>query len=346
MELSVGFKDSLNHLVLTCSEDKDFLKQDVKLEVEEHTLENKYTEEPLLAESYTENITNITLENHSVKDETSKTSYIIAIQNVKVEIKEELEESNVNHSQNKFKKTNIKKLETNSSNEVNRNKFIIWKRSMEETSCSFYVVSKYKQDKNITYFNCNRSKTSHDGKQVLNKQYKRNCKSQGLCHMDSLCTSQIKIVSANDKITVNFQKTHYGHEIELGKIRLPKQEREKIASKLLVGIPPKKIVQSVYDNIGEHLKRIDYKIIHGFIDRPNLLSQINFNVHHQALRYHNVFNIPFHRTTYGIHNSLDRYMGLLNDRDFDTFNITLTQLNFILVILCFILVCKIFSLIF
>ncbi|XP_072385508.1 uncharacterized protein [Diabrotica undecimpunctata] len=121
MELSVGFKDSLNHLVLTCSEDKDFLKQDVKLEVEEHTLENKYTEEPLLAESYTENITNITLENHSVKDETSKTSYIIAIQNVKVEIKEELEESNVNHSQNKFKKTNIKKLETNSSNEVNRN---------------------------------------------------------------------------------------------------------------------------------------------------------------------------------------------------------------------------------
>ncbi|XP_072400090.1 uncharacterized protein [Diabrotica undecimpunctata] len=98
------------------------------------------------------------------------------------------------------------KFESQTINFTNMDEFIIWKRSMEETSCSFYVVSKYKQDKNITYFNCNRSKTSHDGKQVLSKQYKRNCKSQGLCHMDSLCTSQIKIVSANDKITVKFQK--------------------------------------------------------------------------------------------------------------------------------------------
>uniref|UniRef100_A0A6P7GUU1 Uncharacterized protein LOC114341030 n=1 Tax=Diabrotica virgifera virgifera TaxID=50390 RepID=A0A6P7GUU1_DIAVI len=133
--------------------------------------------------------------------------------------------------------------------------FTIWKQSVEETTCSFYVVSKYKQD-NITYFNCNRSKTGHDGKQA-DKQYKRNCKPQGLFHLNYSCTSQIKVVRGNDKVTVNFQKTHYGHEIEVGKIRLPKQERGKVASKLVVGIPPKKIVQSVYDNIGEHLKRID-----------------------------------------------------------------------------------------
>ncbi|XP_050517767.1 uncharacterized protein LOC126892301 [Diabrotica virgifera virgifera] len=66
-------------------------------------------------------------------------------------------------------------------------------------------------------------------------------------------------------------------------------------------------------------------IIHGFIDCPNLLNHIKFNVPKQALRYHQVFNIPFHRTTYGIHNPLDRYMGLLNEFDYDIFNLTLSR---------------------
>ncbi|CAG9839219.1 unnamed protein product [Diabrotica balteata] len=58
-----------------------------------------------------------------------------------------------------------------------------------------------------------------------------------------------------------------------------------------------------------------YKILHGFIDCPNLLSQINFNVPHQALQYHNVFNIPFHRTTYDHGKKLTREERLQKKRE-------------------------------
>ena len=83
--------------------------------------------------------------------------------------------------------------------------------------------------------------TGHGGHRQLDKQYKRNCKSQGLCHMNSSCTSQIKMILDKDgKVTVNFRKTHYGHVANLAQVRLPKHEREKIAAKLVYGVPPKK----------------------------------------------------------------------------------------------------------
>lgn len=51
----------------------------------------------------------------------------------------------------------------------------------------------------------------------------------------------MKIVCEKDgKVTVNFRKTHYGHVANLAHVRLPKHEKEKIAAKLINGVPPKK----------------------------------------------------------------------------------------------------------
>lgn len=83
--------------------------------------------------------------------------------------------------------------------------------------------------------------TGHDGHRKLDKPYKRCCKAQGSCHINSSCTSQMKILCEKDgKVTVNFQKTHYGHVANLAHVRLPKHEKEKIAAKLVNGVPPKK----------------------------------------------------------------------------------------------------------
>lgn len=58
--------------------------------------------------------------------------------------------------------------------------------------------------------------------------------------MDTVCTSRIKVIRQESSITANFQETHYEHTAELSKIRLPKHEKDKIASKLMSGVPCKR----------------------------------------------------------------------------------------------------------
>ena len=71
-----------------------------------------------------------------------------------------------------------------------------------------------------------------------------------------------------------------------------------------------------------------FKLVHGDIDCPQLLSYIRFNVPHQGLRHHVTFNVPFHRTFYGIHSLIDHYMGFLNKHpNIDIFNATISQVK-------------------
>lgn len=67
-------------------------------------------------------------------------------------------------------------------------------------------------------------------------------KSQGSCKVDSSCTSQIKLISNNNNsdLHIQWQKTHYGHSMDLQHIRLLKQDRQVIASKLINGVRPNK----------------------------------------------------------------------------------------------------------
>ena len=71
-----------------------------------------------------------------------------------------------------------------------------------------------------------------------------------------------------------------------------------------------------------------YRIIHYLINCPDLLCRIQFNIPRHGLRHQATFNIPFHRTSYGVCNPLDRYMGILNDcGTVDIFNVRLGQLR-------------------
>lgn len=85
----------------------------------------------------------------------------------------------------------------------------------------------------MIYYNCNRTKT---GKQCLQER-QRLLKSQGSCKMNSACTSQLRLLINHGKqFYVRFQKTHYGHNLDLKHLRISKEDKDIIASKLVAGV--------------------------------------------------------------------------------------------------------------
>lgn len=77
---------------------------------------------------------------------------------------------------------------------------------------------------------------------INDAQIKRLQKSQGTCKINHSCTSGIKVTIENGKYHVEWQKTHYGHDFELKHIRLQKSDRNCIASKLISGVTPQRLV--------------------------------------------------------------------------------------------------------
>lgn len=56
--------------------------------------------------------------------------------------------------------------------------------------------------------------------------------------LNHACTSQIIVTKKpNDHHTVNFYKTHYGHEFDLQHLHVPLKDRSNIAAKLNNGVP-------------------------------------------------------------------------------------------------------------
>ncbi|KAL1510064.1 hypothetical protein ABEB36_004719 [Hypothenemus hampei] len=121
----------------------------------------------------------------------------------------------------------------------NMSDFENWKSITESlNNCSYIFKSKHSSTiGEIIYYKCNRSKTNYIAK--AHKE-KRLPKSQGSCKMNVLCTSEIKVIKENGKILVEYQKCHYGHDLEIQHIRLPKSEKQNIASKLVSGITPQR----------------------------------------------------------------------------------------------------------
>ncbi|KAL1516411.1 hypothetical protein ABEB36_000329 [Hypothenemus hampei] len=131
----------------------------------------------------------------------------------------------------------------------------MWKLNMEKSTNNSYVFkSKVSSTAGeIIYYYCNRSQT---------KEMFRLSKSQELCKMNNMCTSTIRVVNENNKIVVEWLKTHYGHcnepqHIRLRHVRLPDLEKQNIAAKLTSGVAPKRILESVRNGLGEDLNRID-----------------------------------------------------------------------------------------
>uniref|UniRef100_A0A1Y1M411 C2H2-type domain-containing protein n=2 Tax=Photinus pyralis TaxID=7054 RepID=A0A1Y1M411_PHOPY len=137
--------------------------------------------------------------------------------------------------------------------------FQSWKTSIEkETKCSYIFKSKVNSAVGFTmYYNCNRSFTGK-GPRDKNKQYQRLLKSKGSCKMSSCCTSQIKLIKkGGNDILIQWQKTHYGHTLDLKHVRLSVQDREEVALKLISGVTSEKILEKTQDGLEKELKRLD-----------------------------------------------------------------------------------------
>ena len=133
--------------------------------------------------------------------------------------------------------------------------FTQWKSALEESQNSFYCKStgsKQRHDDRciISYYNCNRS-----GKYLAKGTGKRRLKSQGSSKMDAHCTSTIQLIENSDTglYQVNFCKTHYGHEMQLGHIRISNDDKRIIASKRKMGIERERILKDIRESIGIYI---------------------------------------------------------------------------------------------
>ena len=131
--------------------------------------------------------------------------------------------------------------------------FTQWKSALEESQNSLYCKttgSKEKHDdtSKISYYNCNRS-----GKYIAKGTGKRRLKSQGSSKIGAHCTSTIQLIENSDTglYQVNFCKTHYGHEMQLGHIRISNEEKRIIASKRKMGIEKERILKDIREGIGK-----------------------------------------------------------------------------------------------
>lgn len=108
-------------------------------------------------------------------------------------------------------------------------------------------------DKAKTYYYCNRSGYFNPrGHNV------RSLKSQGTSKLNAYCTAAI-VVTQNEQnlhMQASICTTHYGHEISMGHIRIPKADRHTIAAKLSQGVTFERILDDIRESIGDNVKRL------------------------------------------------------------------------------------------
>lgn len=107
---------------------------------------------------------------------------------------------------------------------------------------------------------------------------RRKLKSQGILKINNNCTSSITLTI--NKVEGNVQAiiyhTHYGHEAELVHLRIPKSDKQEIASKLLQGVKIEDILLS-YKKDGLS-KQIERKHLIKRRDILNISKKYNVNI--------------------------------------------------------------------
>ena len=89
---------------------------------------------------------------------------------------------------------------------------------------------------------CNRSGHERKSRGTGKKQMK----SQGTSKLGNICTCQLSVnVYDACNVSVKLYPSHYGHEPEVGHLRLSDSARKAVATKVKVGIPPKRILRDV-----------------------------------------------------------------------------------------------------
>ena len=135
--------------------------------------------------------------------------------------------------------------------------FMKWKEEFENETCSLFV--KATGDKGVkkgtTYYYCNRS--GHYRKKSGDK---RRTKLQGTSKQDAHCTASIVVThtykSGHEIVNAHICKTHYGHLLSLGHLRLQTGQRQAIAGQLAQGVTFQHILDQIRDNVGHRFERV------------------------------------------------------------------------------------------
>lgn len=98
----------------------------------------------------------------------------------------------------------------------------------------------------VSVYACNRSGRKAT---VREEERKRNTKTQGSNKLNFACTSQIKLTEIDGFCFATYYKTHYRHDRDLKHLPISKTDKEKIAQKLIAGIPTKQLVNRRVFNI-------------------------------------------------------------------------------------------------
>lgn len=125
-----------------------------------------------------------------------------------------------------------------------------WLKNVSKDTSSKYIKGeRYKTSSgSICIYNCHRS-----GHFVSKSEGKRHLKIGGSCKIGFFCPARIKTVtqekSGQVSIDVTFFSNHIGHQCEVGKLALTKDEKDAIAGKLLAGIPHQSILQNIAQRV-------------------------------------------------------------------------------------------------
>lgn len=110
-------------------------------------------------------------------------------------------------------------------------------KSNDVRYCKIKGVRK-SNDNEKFYYECVRSHRNYK----IKDERVRALKSQGSCKMPFSCTSQVVVTRniTSDKCSVSYYKSHYGHGKEIQHLSLSKFDRQSIASKLILDVPPRR----------------------------------------------------------------------------------------------------------
>ena len=128
-----------------------------------------------------------------------------------------------------------------------------WKCDFEKDTGSWFVKHTGKKGRDIDereYYYCSRSVTYRaegSGKQQL--------KSQGCSCI--YCTASITVVRKEEgDVSAHICKSHYGHSLNIGHVRLAKGDRLSIAAQLAQGVSFDKILDNIRESVGTDFERI------------------------------------------------------------------------------------------
>lgn len=155
--------------------------------------------------------------------------------------------------------------------------FLRWKENYEtETrSCFYHRKTETRSGRKVEYWYCNRSGIY----QSVSLGRRRKLKSQGILKINNNCTSSITLTidEIEGKVQAIVHHTHYGHEAELMHLRIPKSDKQEIASKLLQGVKIEDILLS-YKEDSSSKQNIERKHLIKRRDILNISKKYNVNI--------------------------------------------------------------------